>query len=36
MHELFVEPQRHWATHCVESPLVPAEQAALLAAYLAT
>ena len=36
MHELFVEPQRQWATHCVESPLSPSAQAALFAACLAT
>ena len=36
MHELFVEPQRRWATHCVDSPLPPQVQAGLVAACLAT
>jgi len=36
MHQLFVEPQRHWATHRVESPLTPQAQAALFSACLAT
>ncbi len=35
MHELFVEPQRAWATHCVTSPLEKNVQAELLAACLA-
>jgi uridine kinase len=34
MHERFVEPQRHWATHCVSSPLPKHQHAALLAACL--
>ncbi|MEI6673596.1 MAG: AAA family ATPase [Verrucomicrobiota bacterium] len=36
MHELFVEPQRQWATRCVRSPLDENAQAELLAACLAT
>lgn len=32
MHARFVEPQRHWATHCVTSPLPDHEHARLLAA----
>ncbi|MEI6654180.1 MAG: uridine kinase [Verrucomicrobiota bacterium] len=35
MHELFVEPQRQWATRCVTSPLEENAQAELLAACLA-
>ncbi len=36
MHELFVEPQRCWATYCVTSPLTEQAQADLFAACLAT
>ncbi|MEI7911003.1 MAG: AAA family ATPase [Verrucomicrobiota bacterium] len=36
MHQRFVEPQRQWATHCVNSPLPPQVQAELFAACLAT
>ena len=32
MHELFVEPQRQWATRCVHSPLADHERAELIAA----
>ena len=32
MHELFVEPQRLWATRCVDSPQSETEYAELLAA----
>ena len=32
MHELFVEPQRQWATRCVISPLAENEQSELIAA----
>lgn len=32
MHERFVEPQRHWATRCVQSPLAETEQSELIAA----
>lgn len=32
MHERFVEPQRQWATHCVNSPLPEHEYTELLAA----
>ena len=32
MHERFVEPQRHWATRCVHSPMAEHEQSELIAA----
>ena len=35
MHARFVEPQRHWATHCVTSPVPPHTHAQLLAVCLA-
>lgn len=32
MHELFVDPQRHWATRCVNSPLTKSDLSGLIAA----
>ena len=32
MHELYVEPQRQWASCCVNSPLSDSDQSELIAA----
>jgi len=32
MHELYVEPQRRWASHCVNSPMTESDQSDLVAA----